>query len=92
MSASTMAGVEPTVDVILKPICGQAKLTRNCSKTPLGATEGPRFLLEAHLEEIPVVMSEQQYGVMVRMVEVIGRRWRARRYRRWRPSGGAREK
>ena len=85
MSASMMAGHAPSVDVIIKPTGGQVKMTRNCSKTPLRSTEGPRFKLDVKLDEIPVVVTAMQYCSIVRGGEEMGRRWRGRRWRRWRP-------
>ena len=64
MTASTIADVQPLPEFIIKPVSGKAKLTRNCSKVPLRITDGPRFHLDAQLEEIPIVLSDRQYQAL----------------------------
>ena len=70
----------------------QVKLRRNCSKKPLKSNDGARFEVAVELGEIPVVVTEMQYCAMVRGVDGMGRRWRGRRWRKWRPSVCVEEK
>ena len=95
MTASTLLGVMPTCQCLVKPVSGQAKLTRNCSKTPLKISDGPRIHLDIKLDEIPVQLSDTQYEALVRVSEAFGMRVRARRFQRLRPlvgvAGNARE-
>ena len=85
MSASMMGGHASSVDVVIKPTGGQAKFTRNCSKDSLKSSEGPRLSLDIQLDEIPVVVTDTQYHCLVRGGEEMRRRWRAGRWRRWKP-------
>ena len=63
MTVSTI-DMQPPPEFIVKPVSGKAKLTRNCSKVPLRISDGPRFHLDAQLEEIPVIVSDRQYQAL----------------------------
>ena len=92
MTASTMSGEQPPVEFIIRPVSGQAKLTRNCSKTSLRIVDGPRFHLDVQVDEIPVVLSDKQYQSLVNLFEVFGLRVRAQMYRKWRPNVAVKER
>ncbi len=85
MTASTMSGLQPTTEFVIRPVGGQARLTRNSVKTPLRILDGPRFHLDVQLGEIPVVVTDQQYQTLVGLFEVVSLRLKAQSYRRWRP-------
>ena len=95
MTASTLLGAPPTSECLIKPVSGQAKLTRNCLKTPLKISDGPRLHLDVQLDTIPVSLSDTQYESIVRVLESFHLRIQARKFQRWRPlvgvAGNARE-
>ena len=91
MTTSTMMGAMQTAEFIVKPFSGQAKLTRNHSRKPLKISDGPRFHLETQLDEIPIVLSDEQYRTLVHLYDLVQMRWRAREFRRWKPSVGVKE-
>ena len=95
MTASTLLGAPPTSECLIKPISGQAKLTRNCLKTPLKISDGPRLHLDIQLDKIPVTLSDTQYKSVIRVLESFSLRIQARKFQRWRPlvgvAGNARE-
>ena len=86
MTTSTMDGLQSSVQYVVKPVNGQAKLTRNSSKLPLKISDGARFHLEVQLEKIPITLSDQQYELMVELFDVFNLRVKARKYRQWRPA------
>ncbi len=88
MTASTLLGATPTSQCLIKPVSGQAKLTRNCSKTPLKISDGPRLHLDAKLNEIPVQLSDSQYEALVRVLEAFSFRFRAQKFQHRRPLVG----
>ncbi len=92
MTASTMSGLQPPTEFVIRPVSGCAKLTRNSVKTPLRIVDGPRFHLDVQLGEIPVVLTDQQYQTLVGLFEVVNLRLRAQRYRKWRPSAPVAER
>ena len=91
MMTSTMMGAPQTAEFIVKPLSGQAKLTRNRSKNSLKISDGPRFHLETQLNEIPIVLSDEQYHTLVRLSDSIQMSLKAREFRRWKPVVGVRE-
>lgn len=88
MTASTLLGASPTSQCLVKPVSGQAKLTRNCTKTPLMISDGPRLHLDVQLDEIPVQLCDNQYESLVRVFEAFSLRFRAQRFQRGRPQVG----
>lgn len=88
MTASTILGATPTTECLVKPVNGQAKLTRNCSKTPLKISDGPRFHLDVQLDEIPIFLSDHQYQSLMHVFETFNLRFKARKFQRMRPLVG----
>ena len=92
MTASTISSLGHPVEYIIQPVSGQAKLLRNCSKTPLRISDGPRFHLDIQFGEIPIVLCDHQYQAFVKLLEVFNLRFRAQMYQKWRPSVPVKEK
>jgi len=91
MTTSSISGGRSPLELIVRSVCGQAKLTRNSSKHPLRISDGPRLNLEVQLEEIPIVVSDEQYTLLVKLLHALRRRTRANRLQKWwREGGGAR--
>jgi hypothetical protein len=88
MTTSSMLGQVPPTECVIKPVNGQARLTRNCSKTPLRISDGPRLHLDLHLEEIPIALSDKHYRLLVKLLGAFRLRVRANRYKKWRPGVG----
>ena len=86
MTASTISSLGHPVEYIIQPVSGQAKLLRNCSKTPLRISDGPRFHLDIQFGEIPIILCDHQYQAFVKLLEVFNLRFRAQMYQKWRPS------
>ena len=90
MTTSSMSGVCPPLELVVRSVNGQAKLTRNSSKRPLKISDGPRFNLDVQLEEIPIVISDEQYALLVKLLQSVRMRTRTNRLRKWwRDEGGA---
>lgn len=87
MTTSSMIGVIPSIETIIKPVSGQTRLTRNCSTTPLRISDGPRLHLDVRLEEIPIQLSDQHYCLLVKLFNAFKMRVRVERFKRWRPTG-----
>ena len=85
MTASTISSLSHPVEYIIQPVSGQAKLLRNCSKTPLRISDGPRFHLDIQFGEIPIILCDHQYQAFVKLLEVFNLRFRAQMYQKWRP-------
>ena len=92
MTASTISSLGHPVEYIIQPVSGQAKLLRNCSKTPLRISDGPRFHLDIQFGEIPIVLCDHQYQAFVKLLEVFNLRFRAQLYQKWRPSVPVKER
>ena len=92
MTASTISSLGHSVEYIIQPVSGQAKLLRNCSKTPLRISDGPRFHLDIQFGEIPIVLCDHQYQAFVKLLEVFNLRFRAQMYQKWRPSVPVKER
>ena len=92
MTASTISSLEHSAEYIIRPVSGQAKLTQNCSKSPLRISDGPRFHLDVQLDEIPVVLCGHQYQAFVKLFEVFNLRFQAQKFRKWRPSTTLKER
>lgn len=89
MMTSTIHGLVPSIECLIKPVSGQARLTRNCSNIPLRISDGPRLHLDVQLEEIPISLSDEQYCLLVKLVESFKRRVKASKFKKWRPGVGA---
>lgn len=85
MVASTIFGATSTTECLIKPVNGQAKLTRNCSKSSLKITDGPRFHLDIQLEDIPLSLSDRQYEAMMHMFDSFSLRFKAHKFQCRRP-------
>ena len=85
MTTSSMLGVVPPVECLIKPVSGQARLTRNCSTVPLKISDGPRLHLDIHLEAIPLSLSDHQYKLLLKLLSAFNLQARARRFKKWRP-------
>ena len=92
MTANTISSLGHPVEYIIQPVSGQAKLLRNCSKTPLRISDGPRFHLDVQFGEIPIVLCDHQYQAFVKLLEVFNLRFRAQMYQKWRPSVPVKER
>ena len=92
MTASTISSLGHPVEYIIQPVSGQAKLLRNCSKTPLRISDGPRFHLDIQFGEIPIILCDHQYQAFVKLLEVFNLRFRAQMYQKWRPSVPVKER
>ena len=92
MTASTISSLGHPVEYIIQPVSGQAKLLRNCSKTPLRIIDGPRFHLDIQFGEIPIILCDHQYQAFVKLLEVFNLRFRAQMYQKWRPSVPVKER
>ena len=86
MTASMMMGIQQTAEFIVKPLSWQAKLTRNRSRNPLKISDGPRIHLEMQLNEIPIVLSDQQYLTLVRLFDSFQLRLKAQEFQHWKPN------
>ena len=86
MTASSLLGVQPTIECLIRPISGQARLTRNCSESPLKISDGPRLHLDVRVDEIPISLSDRQYHRLVKLLDAFKLRVRASKFQKWRPS------
>eukprot|EP00794_Sanderia_malayensis_P015340 gene15340-16917_t len=70
---------------VLEPVSGQARMTRNSSKAPLLAKDGPRFDVEFLLDKIPLSLSDVQYSDFLLLMNEMQRRFKAQKYDGLRP-------
>ena len=70
---------------IIKPATVQARFTRNCSQRPLRLSEGPRFQLDIDVGRVAVVVLEEQYDTLHKMVDHMRLYSKGLQYRKWRP-------
>ena len=70
---------------ILKPTSAQAKMKRNASALPLRSRQMPRFVVDVHVEKIPLSLEETQYKMLIALMDGFERHFRQRRYLKWRP-------
>lgn len=70
---------------ILEPISAQAKMKRNSSALPLRSRQMPRFVVDVHVEKIPLSLEETQYKMLISLMEGFERHFRQCRYLKWRP-------
>ena len=75
-----------THQYILEPISAQAKLKRNSSALPLRSRDMPRFVVDVHVEEIPLSLAEVQYRTLMKLMTEFERYFRLQKYRKWRPT------
>ena len=85
MTASSMMGLPPSVECLIKPVSGQARLTKNSLKAPLKISDGPRFHIDVQLKEIPISLSDEHYRLLVKLVSAFNLRARADKVKKWRP-------
>ena len=77
---------------ILEPTSARAKLKRNASVLPLRSRHMPRFVVDVHVEKIPLSLSEGQYKMLIALMEGFERDFRQRHYRKWRPANPVKNK
>lgn len=87
MAASSLLGRPPSTQCLIRPVSGQARLTRNCSQLPLRISDGPRLHVDVRLEEIPISLSDGQYRLLMKLIAAFRLRVQASKFKRWRPAG-----
>ena len=92
MSSSFFSGVSHTLEHIVRPVSCRAQITRNCSPNPLRISDGPRVAVRVTVEDVPIVLSEQQFGALLELTEAFRMRFRAEKYYRWRPKSSVAKK
>lgn len=70
---------------ILEPTSAQAKMKRNASALPLRSRQMPRFVVDVHVEKIPLSLEETQYKMLIILMDDFERHFRQRHYLKWRP-------
>ncbi|KAJ7382631.1 hypothetical protein OS493_033687 [Desmophyllum pertusum] len=70
---------------ILEPTSAQAKMKRNASALPLRSRQMPRFVVDVHVEKIPLSLEETQYNMLIILMDDFERHFRQRHYLKWRP-------
>jgi len=85
MTCSTSVTTVMSSRFIIKPATVQAKFTRNCSPSPLRLSEGPRFQLGIDVGRVAVVVLEEQYDTLHKMVDHLRLYSKGMQYRKWRP-------
>ncbi|XP_069683777.1 intermembrane lipid transfer protein Vps13D isoform X2 [Periplaneta americana] len=70
---------------VLSPVSAQAHIKRNRSEQPLRSRTQPRIVCDLHLEEVPLSLTDWQYGQMVGCVKGLNVIQKCCRYRKWRP-------
>ena len=92
MASSYFSGLSPPTSDLVKPFSAEARITRNCSPNPLKISDGPRINLDIKLQEVPIVLSENQFIQFVQLLEVFKLRMRSQNYRNLRPKSSISEK
>ncbi|XP_048580764.1 intermembrane lipid transfer protein VPS13D isoform X3 [Nematostella vectensis] len=69
---------------ILESISASAKLQRNATALPL-RDKNPRFVVDVHVERIPLSLAEVQYRMGMKLMGEFERFFRQARYHKWRP-------
>lgn len=77
---------------ILEPTSAQAKMKRNASALPLRSRQMPRFVVDVHVEKIPLSLEETQYKMLIALMDGFERHFRQRRYLKWRPKSPIKKK
>ena len=85
MTCSTSSTAVMSSWFIIKPATVQARFTRNCSPRPLRLSEGPRFQLDIDVGRVAVVVLEEQYDILHKMVDHLRLYSKGLQYRKWRP-------
>ena len=77
---------------ILEPTSAQAKMKRNSSALPLRSRQMPRFVVDVHVEKIPLSLEETQYKMLIALMDGFERHFRQRHYLKWRPKSPIKKK
>ena len=85
MSSSAFLGHTPSIQHLVKPFSATAQITRNCSLEPLKISNGPRVNVNVIVEEVPIVLSENQFIQFVKLSDLFQMRWKSQKYRELRP-------
>ncbi|XP_071446252.1 intermembrane lipid transfer protein VPS13D-like [Hetaerina americana] len=90
------AGSPSSHDYVLSPVSGRALVRRDRSERPLRSRTQPRYVCDLQLGEVPLSLTDSQYGQMVSCLHGLQSIDKSRHYRKWRPlvgilDGGARE-
>ncbi|RZF46007.1 hypothetical protein LSTR_LSTR006773 [Laodelphax striatellus] len=73
-------------EFLLTPVSGAAHIKRNRSEQALRSRNQPRIICDLLLEDVPITLSDKQYGQMVGCTKGLDRIEKNRRYRKHRPS------
>ena len=92
MMTSSMFTASSSSTFIVKPVSVQARITRNCSSSPLRISDGPRVKVKVRVKEVPVVISEEQCCAFVKLSSTVAMRTLSQRYSRWRPTSSVHER
>ena len=92
MTSSMFSASTTSSSFIVKPVSAQARITRNCSSSPLRISDGPRVKVKVRVEEVPVVISEEQCYAFVKLSSTVAMRTLSQRYSRWRPTSSVYER
>ena len=77
---------------VLRPVNGEARLTRVCSTMPLRSKSTPRLALDVDLPEISLNLTKNQYNQLLHFGSEVAR-WETRKqYRSGRPIASILEK
>ncbi|XP_063232383.1 intermembrane lipid transfer protein Vps13D [Bacillus rossius redtenbacheri] len=71
---------------LLSPVSAQARLKRNKSNQPLRSKTKPRVVCDVEFQEVPLSLTDRQYGRLVGCVKGLLRAESGRRRRGWRPA------
>jgi len=85
MTCSTSSTAVISSQFIIKPATVKARCTRNCSQRPLRLSEGPRFQVDIDVGRVAVVVLEEQYDTLDKMVDNLRLYSKGLQYRKWRP-------
>ena len=77
---------------ILEPTSAQAKMKRNASALPLRSRQMPRFVVDVHVQKIPLSLEDTQYKMLIALMDGFERHFRQRRYLKWRPKSPIKKK
>ncbi|XP_039294739.1 vacuolar protein sorting-associated protein 13D isoform X2 [Nilaparvata lugens] len=73
-------------ELLLTPVSGAAHIKRNRAEHALRSRNQPRIICDLLLEDVPITLSDKQYGQMVGCMKGLDRIERNRRYRKLRPA------
>ena len=77
---------------IIKPFSAQCQIVRNCLPDPLRISDGPRINVKILVNEVPIVLSENQFCLFVKLSNAFKLRMIAQKYRHLRPTCPIKEK